>query len=524
MHNREEMTPTRLIPLNVLIAGVLSALMVVMVSAFGLLTYMHFQRTLLSSMLSTMDSAVESNANSLSDLAVRVRTCVNLFQDTQGDTLSALLYNGDDMYERYQCYVNIRDKLENYLDVIVSSEISRTVMVFMIDDSMPMSSICTQLRLDYVFEDVQYNSQLSRVSRSTHFEDEDFYRAALANDGATVWFTNPDMPDMLFAAQAVQQTAFKYGRVRTYEMGVMLVGFNMDWIGARLSENVFLRDASVYVTAGEDVVYPFEAAQCGMTASMICTPTGEIDESGRALVTYNGEACFSWMMPLGDGLVMTTLVSGARVRQMAFESLWLVLVALMVILILLLIATVLLVKTILKPIKWLSQHMQEGLLEKVETPPLARCIVETNALYANFNSRNMRILKLMDDIHAIEREKREQDFRLLQAQINPHFIYNTLDSVSCMALIEGCDDIAAAMGALATIMRYNLKEPDKLVPLSTEMEMVKSYICIQMARCAGDLSVTYDLAPESMACLMPKMSVETLIENAVMYAQRRASP
>ena len=493
--------------------------MVVMVSAFGLITYGHFQRTLLASMLSTLDSAVESNANSLSDLVVRVRSCVNLFPDMQNDTLSALLYESGDMYERYQRYVKIRDKIDNYLDVIISSEVSRAAMVFIMDESMPMSAICTKSAPDYIFQETLNNQQMSRVIRSACFEDEPYYREALEKCGEIVWFTNPDMPDMLFAAQAVRQTALKYGRVKTYDLGVMLIGFNMDWIGARLNENVFLKDASVYIAAGEDVVYPSGTARSGLTAADLCAPAEETDESGRELTAYGGETCFRWTTPLGDGLVMTTLVSGALVRKMAFESLRLVLVALTVILIVLLIATVLLVKTALGPIRRLSRHMQEGLLESVETPPLARRIVETNALYESFNSRNTRILKLMDDMRAIEREKREQDFRLLQAQINPHFIYNTLDSVSCMALIAGCDDIASAMGALAAIMRYNLKEPDKLVPLSTEMETAKSYIRIQSVRCAGELSVTYDLAPESMACLMPKMSVETLIENAAVHVR-----
>ena len=519
MQSHEETTPMHRIPLNVFIAGALSVLMVVMVSAFGLITYGHFQRTLLASMLSTLDSAVESNANSLSDLVVRVRSCVNLFPDMQNDTLSALLYESGDMYERYQRYVKIRDKIDNYLDVIISSEVSRAAMVFIMDESMPMSAICTKSAPDYIFRETLNNQQMSRVIRSACFEDEPYYREALEKCGEIVWFTNPDMPDMLFAAQAVRQTALKYGRVKTYDLGVMLIGFNMDWIGARLNENVFLKDASVYIAAGEDVVYPSGTARSGLTAADLCAPAEETDESGRELTAYGGETCFRWTTPLGDGLVMTTLVSGALVRKMAFESLRLVLVALTVILIVLLIATVLLVKTALGPIRRLSRHMQEGLLESVETPPLARRIVETNALYESFNSRNTRILKLMDDMRAIEREKREQDFRLLQAQINPHFIYNTLDSVSCMALIAGCDDIASAMGALAAIMRYNLKEPDKLVPLATEMETAKSYIRIQSVRCAGELSVTYDLAPESMACLMPKMSVETLIENAAVHVR-----
>ena len=509
----------RRIPLNVLIAGALSVLMVVMVSAFGLITYRHFQKSLLSSMLSTLDSAVESNVHSLSDLTARVRSCVRLFPDMQNDTLSALLYDGGDMYERYQRYVKIRDKIENYLDVIVSSEVSRAAMVFIMDDSMPMASICTKSAPDYIFREMLNNQQMSRVIRSACFEDEPYYREALEKRGEIVWFTRAELPDMLFAAQAVRQTALKYGRVRTYDLGVMLIGFNMDWIGARLNENVFLEGASVYIAADGDVVYPSGAAQSGMTADNICAPCAETDPGGRETALYGGETCFLWTTPLGDGLVMTTLVSGARVRQMALGSLRLVLVALIVILIVLLIATVLLVYAALRPIRRLSGHMKEGLLESIEPSPMARRIVETDALYESFNRRNERILKLMDDVRAIEREKREQDFKLLQAQINPHFIYNTLDSVSCMALIDGCDDIASAMGALAAIMRYNLKEPDRLVPLSTEMETVKSYIRIQTVRCAGDLSVTYDLAPQSLACLMPKMSVETLIENAAVHVR-----
>lgn len=517
MQSRDEKNGKRRIPLNVLIAGTLSALMVGMVGIFGLITYSHFLNTLQQSMLSTLDSAVESNAHSISDLVARVRSCVALFPDMQNDTLDALLYESGDMYQRYQRYVRIRDKIDNYLDAIVSSEVSRACLVFIVDDDMPMSAICTKIRPNYFFKELLLSAPTTRVSRSAYFEDETFYCAALDAPDTVVWFNNPDAPDMLFAAQAVRQTALKYSRVRTYELGVMLIGFNMDWIGARLSENVFLEGASVYITAGEDVLYPSGAAQSGLTAETICTPLGEEGEGGRALALHDGEKCFCWTTPLGDGLVMTTLVSGARVRQMAFESLRLVLVALTVILLVLLLATVLLVRAALGPIRRLSHHMQEGPLESLETPPLARRIVETNALYESFNSRNTRILKLMDDIRAIEREKREQDFRLLQAQINPHFIYNTLDSVSCMALIAGCDDIASAMGALAAIMRYNLKEPDRLVPLSTEMETVKSYISIQSVRCAGELSVKYELSPESMACLMPKMSVETLIENAAVH-------
>lgn len=519
MQSHEETTPMRRIPLNVFIAGALSVLMVVMVSAFGLITYGHFQRTLLASMLSTLDSAVESNANSLSDLVVRVRSCVNLFPDMQNDTLSALLYESGDMYERYQRYVKIRDKIDNYLDVIISSEVSRAAMVFIMDESMPMSAICTKSAPDYIFRETLNTQQMSRVIRSACFEDEPYYREALEKCGETVWFTNPDMPDMLFAAQAVRQTALKYGRVKTYDLGVMLIGFNMDWIGARLNENVFLKDASVYIAAGEDVVYPSGTARSGLTAADLCAPAEETDESGRELTAYGGETCFRWTTPLGDGLVMTTLVSGALVRKMAFESLRLVLVALTVILIVLLIATVLLVKTALGPIRRLSRHMQEGLLESVETPPLARRIVETNALYESFNSRNTRILKLMDEMRAIEREKREQDFRLLQAQINPHFIYNTFNAISYRELMRGEDDVANILDDMSAIMRYSIKEADQLVPFARELDILEKYIRIERECSAipilceqGDVSACLDFP-------VPKMILQPLAENALLHGR-----
>ena len=100
-------------------------------------------------------------------------------------------------------------------------------MVFIMDESMPMSAICTKSAPDYIFRETLNTQQMSRVIRSACFEDEPYYREALEKCGEIVWFTNPDMPDMLFAAQAVRQTALKYGRVKTYDLGVMLIGFKL---------------------------------------------------------------------------------------------------------------------------------------------------------------------------------------------------------------------------------------------------------------------------------------------------------
>ena len=140
-------------------------------------------------------------------------------------------------------------------------------------------------------------------------------------------------------------------------------------------------------------------------------------------------------------------------------------------------------------------------------------------LYESFNEQNAKILSLMNDVRAIGEEKRRKDIQLLQAHINPHFIYNVLDSVNCMALVSGNDDITEMLGNLAAILRYNLREPESLVPFSEELHTVERYLAIQQGRCAEGLTISYDLDEAGMDWVLPKMSVQPLVENAVMHVK-----
>lgn len=499
------------IRLNVFMAGTLSALMIGLLSLFGLLTYHYFRMTLQNSILSTMDGAVLNYSSSVSDLMMRVHSCMALFSDEQNDTLDALLYDGDNKYESYQRYERIRDKIDNYLSVIVSSAAAKSSITFIVDDSMPIASICAKYRPENIFGTANQSQSSVRISRSTYFEEEQFYKQTSEQSGTMVYFASPEQPGILYAAQAVSQTALKYSRVQNYELGVMLIGFDMNCIDAQLSENELLQGASVCIAAGDKIVYSTGAACDGIDELNLA------EEGSRSICTLNGEGFFRWTQRLDDALYITTLIPSAHINGMMYESLRMVIVEMVIMLLVLLGATVLLLRHLLSPIDHLSRHMRQDKFDSVEVPSLARRITEMGTLYDNFNDRNDRIVRLMNDIRRIEREKREQEFKLLQAQINPHFVYNTLDSVSCMALIAGNDDIAGALSALAAIMRYNLKRPDELVSFSTELEIIKSYLDIQAIRYAGEVSVHYDLDERTWACQMPKMSVQPLIENAIIH-------
>ena len=118
---------------------------------------------------------------------------------------------------------------------------------------------------------------------------------------------------------------------------------------------------------------------------------------------------------------------------------------------------VLLAAKIVAPIKRLSKHMQAGHAELITCDTVGQD--ETGKLYRAFNTLMTRLHQSMDDtVTAMEKQK-EAELRALQAQINPHFVYNTLNSVSSLALYYEKQDIAEVVDNLSKIMRYSISSP-----------------------------------------------------------------
>ena len=104
----------------------------------------------------------------------------------------------------------------------------------------------------------------------------------------------------------------------------------------------------------------------------------------------------------------------------------------------------------------------------------------------------------------------------MRSQINPHFLYNTLEAITGIAVVEGQDRIKTMTRALSSIFRYSIKGSSE-VPLSEEIRMIESYVRIQQFRFADRFSVHYELSDEALAYRVPKMILQPLVENAVYH-------
>jgi len=132
--------------------------------------------------------------------------------------------------------------------------------------------------------------------------------------------------------------------------------------------------------------------------------------------------------------------------------------------------------------------------------------------------------RLVDEIHRLleqtkmqEEEKRQLEFAALQAQINPHFLYNTLDSIYWMAYARGERDIEQLVYALGRFLRLSLSDPREFLTLREELEHVQRYVEIQNIRFQGRIGVDLDADPSVLEVLVPKLTLQPLVENSIIH-------
>lgn len=142
---------------------------------------------------------------------------------------------------------------------------------------------------------------------------------------------------------------------------------------------------------------------------------------------------------------------------------------------------------------------------------------EISKLARSFNYMVIDIRRLMDEVYETQRQKRQKELQVLQAQINPHFIYNTLDTLQWKALEHDATEVAALIMSLSSFFRISLSGGNEVIQMDKELEHVRSYLEIQKQR--YDEILEYDIScdPDLLNCLLPKIIIQPLVENALYH-------
>lgn len=124
-----------------------------------------------------------------------------------------------------------------------------------------------------------------------------------------------------------------------------------------------------------------------------------------------------------------------------------------------------------------------------------------------------------EELERLRTERMLDDTRLelLKSQINPHFLFNTLNTISCMAQLEDADTTGKMITSLSNLFRYNLKTTEQIVPLAQELKVVQDYIYIQQMRFGGRIRYRMDIQVDEDDTMIPAFTLQPLVENAYIH-------
>ncbi len=146
---------------------------------------------------------------------------------------------------------------------------------------------------------------------------------------------------------------------------------------------------------------------------------------------------------------------------------------------------------------------------------------EMIALSDSFGHMVGRIQDLMEKVRREEITLRKTELKALQAQINPHFLYNTLDAIGWMCEEERSQDAVEMVNALARLFRISISKGHELIPIGKEVEHARSYLMIQNFRYKNQFTYSFDIEEECLPYLCNKITLQPIIENAIYHGINR---
>ncbi|MEK4869590.1 MULTISPECIES: cache domain-containing sensor histidine kinase [Niallia] len=196
-------------------------------------------------------------------------------------------------------------------------------------------------------------------------------------------------------------------------------------------------------------------------------------------------------------------------KETAFMNTIIALLALIVVLII----TIIISFKITAPIKVLIEKMKKAEQGIFETDFEIVGQDEIGMLGRHFKSMVLQINRLIDKEYKLQLENKSSQLKVLQSQINPHFLYNSFQSIGTLALKMNAVPVYTLLTSLSAMMRYSMDMREEMVPFSKEINHSQSYLALQKQRFEDELDVTLTLDPNTYEILVPKMILQPIIEN-----------
>ena len=201
-----------------------------------------------------------------------------------------------------------------------------------------------------------------------------------------------------------------------------------------------------------------------------------------------------------------------------WENFWLLVLAAVAVLLAALVSSIVISRALSRPLKGLSRAMRqfEKNADTFTYAPVGGAR-EVQELSESFSHMVVKIQHLMETVRREEINLRKTELKALQAQINPHFLYNTLDSIAWMCEQGRNDEAVQMVNALAQLFRISISRGHELIPIRSELRHAESYLKIQKHRYKNQFSYRFDVDESCLDFLCNKITLQPIIENAIYH-------
>ena len=332
--------------------------------------------------------------------------------------------------------------------------------------------------------------------------------------GATVWVTDYSMEYGIFAVKSLRRTEY----LRLDDLGTLIVCLDPDALIGSVGQTDPLYDSANYLLYNASGPIYASASIPEAAASdlgrIFGEPYGRLSAGSQDYFYVRGVIPdFNWsyicIIPYGEIAGAIRLATAFCLAVMAAAA----------------VITAVLSSSLITSI---TRHFDNLLLkfrrfgDGSQTPPdvgydYSSRADELGMLHQQFDLMVEEVNQLIRTNYLHEILIKEAQLKALENQMNPHFLYNTLESINWRAKIAGAKDISSMAEALGTLLRITLDQKNTQVPLRRELELVQCYMTIQKYRYEDRLNYQVDVPERLMRCWVLKLTLQPLVENAIRY-------
>lgn len=317
-------------------------------------------------------------------------------------------------------------------------------------------------------------------------------------------------------------TVYHSENMKRREVGTSYLMVSLNLIREPVRSYKLPEGSHLYLTIG-DKTFSLDAKPhiIQPPASLRATDDSVMD-SRTLIMDYtgqDGESLLSVSCPVGNtNLYLTQTIAPETLSVVRYEQMNSQL-ALMVLLAVLMggLLTLLLHRMIGKPLKKLKERMEIISQGNFDRDPSVEWNNEIGEIGKGINDYACNMRDLMERRVSDEKARQELEYEVLLNQVNPHFLYNTLNSIKWMATIQQASGIAEMTSSLARLLKTVSKGQHSLIPLSEELSLLDDYYVIQKYRYGGSIVVSKEIAPICESALLPRFTLQPLLENAIFH-------